>query len=279
MGRMLPRLAALLVLVVAGCSAAPPPPSVTVGAHQDAESALLAQLYAAALRFYGSAAHVEVAPDPVGGLDSGDVDVVPGLTGALLTRFEPDAPARSAAQVYRAMVAALPEGLAAGDYADTTSDKPLPAVTDRTARAWGATDTLALLPRCTTLRIGRVAGRQAPTSLAGCTLPKAREFTDAAALFGALRDGKIDVAWTSAAAPDIPDQVTVLPDRTALVRAENVVPVYRRNTLTEPQVRSINELAGVLDTDALAQMRAEVAAGQDPGAVAAAYLDLHPLGR
>ena len=110
-------------------------------------------------------------------------------------------------------------------------------------------------------------------------LPEAREFPDDQALFAALRDGKIDVAWTSAAAPDVPEQVTRLSDRTALVRAENVVPVYRRNTLSDPQVRSINELAGVLDTDALAQMRAEVAAGQDPGAVAAAYLDAHPLGR
>ncbi|MBI3226910.1 MAG: hypothetical protein HYZ39_17845 [Mycolicibacterium cosmeticum] len=275
------RLATVLVAVgvVAGCSAPPPPPSVAVGAQQDAESALLAHLYAAALRFYGSAAHVEVAPDPVGDLDSGDVDVVPGLTGVLLTRFEPDAPARSAAQVYRSMVAALPEGLTAGDYADTTSDKPLPAVTDRTAHDWGSTDTLALLKRCATLRIGQVTARPAPTALAGCVLPKAREFADDPALFAALQAGKIDVAWTSAAAPDIPAQVTLLSDRTALVRAENVVPVYRRNTLSEPQVRSINELAGVLDTDALAQMRAEVAAGQDPGAVAAAYLDVHPLGR
>jgi glycine betaine/choline ABC-type transport system substrate-binding protein len=274
------RLATVLVAVaVAGCSAAPPPRSVAVGAQHDAESALLAHLYAAALRFYGSAAHVEVAPDPVGGLDSGDLDVVPGLTGVLLTRFEPDAPARSQAQVYRSMVAALPEGLAAGDYADTTSDKPLPAVTDRTAHDWGSTDTLAILKRCGTVRIGQVTGRPAPTSLAACVLPKAREFADDQALFAALRDGKIDVAWTSAAAPDIPEQVTVLSDRTALVRAENVVPVYRRNTLTDPQVRSINELAGVLDTDALAQMRAKVAAGQDPGAVAAAFLDVHPLGR
>lgn len=269
----------LAALTIAGCSAAPPPPSVAVGAQQDAESALLAHLYAAALRFYGSAAHVEVAPDPVGGLDSGDVDVVPGLTGVLLSRFEPDAPARSQAQVYRAMVAALPEGLAAGDYADTTSDKPLAAVSDRTARDWGATDALALLPRCRTVRIGHTAGRPAPTSLAACVLPRAREFADDQALFAALRDGEIDVAWTTAAAPDIPDHTRVLSDRTALVRAENVVPVYRRNTLTDPQVRSINELAGVLDTDALAQMRAKVAAGQDPGAVAAAYLDAHPLGR
>lgn len=279
MHRMLPRLAVLVVLLVAGCSAPPPPPSVTVGARQDPESSLLAQLYAAALRFYGSAAQVEVTQDPVGGLDSGSVDVVPGLTGALLTRFEPDAPARSAAQVYRAMVAALPEGLAAGDYADTTSDKPLPAVSDRTAHDWGATDALALLPRCRNVRVGYPAGRPGPSSLAACVLPKAREFADDRALFAALRDGTIDVAWTTAAAPDIPEQVTVLSDRTALVRAENVVPVYRRNTLTDAQVRAINELAGVLDTDALARMRAEVAAGKNPGAVAAAYLDAHPLGR
>lgn len=279
MHRFAVAVVAAVAVVVAGCSAPPSPRSVAVGAQHDAESSLLAHLYAAALRFYGSPAHVEVTQDPVRGLDSGDIDVTAGLTGVLLARFEPDAPARSQAQVYRSMVAALPEGLAAGDFADTTSDKPLPAVTDRTAREWGATDTLALLKRCATLRIGYRAGRPGPTSLAGCVLPAAREFPDDQALFAALRDGKIDVAWTSAAAPDVPEQVTRLSDRTALVRAENVVPVYRRNTLSDPQVRSINELAGVLDTDALAQMRAEVAAGQDPGAVAAAYLDAHPLGR
>jgi hypothetical protein len=34
----------------------------------------------------------------------------------------------------------------------------------------------------------------------------------------------------------------------------------------------------VLDTDALAQMRAEVAGGGEPGAVASAWLDAHPIG-
>ena len=40
-----------------------------------------------------------------------------------------------------------------------------------------------------------------------------------------------------------------------------------------------NARAGVLDTDALAQMRAEVAGGAEQGAVAGAWLDAHPLGR
>jgi glycine betaine/choline ABC-type transport system substrate-binding protein len=57
-----------------------------------------------------------------------------------------------------------------------------------------------------------------------------------------------------------------------------VVPLYRRNELTESQVLALNEVAGVLDTAALAQMRAEVADGTESGLVAAAFLDEHPLG-
>lgn len=272
------RLAVVLAaLLIAGCGGqAPPPPSVSVGA--DGQSSLLAHLYAAALRYYGSPAHVQNTPDPLAALDSGQIDVVPAFTGAVLTRFAPDAPARSAAQVYRAMVGALPEGLGAGDYADGTSDKPVVAVTAKTAADWKAGDVTALVARCYSLKPGAVEGVQVPESFGTCTPPAPDEFSDAEALWAALRRGAVDVAWTSAAAPDFPEDLTMLSDRTALIRAENVVPVFRRNTLSQMQLRSVNELAGVLDTDALAQMRAEVAGGAEPGAVAGAWLDAHPLG-
>ena len=65
----------------------------------------------------------------------------------------------------------------------------------------------------------------------------------------------------------------------ALIQAENVVPLYRRNELTERQVLAINEVAGVLDTAALAEMRRQVAGGADPQAVAGGWLAEHPLGR
>jgi hypothetical protein len=71
----------------------------------------------------------------------------------------------------------------------------------------------------------------------------------------------------------------VLSDKTALIRAENLVPLYRRNELNEQQVLAVNEVAGVLDTGALADMRRQVAEGKDPGLVAGAWLDAHPLGR
>jgi glycine betaine/choline ABC-type transport system substrate-binding protein len=56
------------------------------------------------------------------------------------------------------------------------------------------------------------------------------------------------------------------------------VPLYRRNELTESQVLAINEVAGVLDTAALAQMRAQVDEGTEPGLVADGFLAEHPLG-
>jgi glycine betaine/choline ABC-type transport system substrate-binding protein len=270
---------ALVALLIAGCgSQASPPPSIAVGAGADPESALLAHVYAAALRYYGSPAHVESSADPVADLDTGAVTVVPGLTGRLLHRFDPGATARADEQVYRTMLSALPEGVAAGDYAESAGDKPVPAVLETTAKKWGGRDVTAMVSHCDKLAVGVVAGTAAPTVVGTCRLPKAREYSNPAALFAALRSGEVDVAWTSSAAPSVADGVVELADRTSLIVAENVVPLYRRNELTERQILAINAIAGELDTATLADMLQKVAGGSDPGAVAGSWLDAHPLG-
>ena len=112
----------------------------------------MAHLYAAALRSYGSPAHVQSEADPLTELDSGAIRIVPGFTGQLLARFQPDATARSAAQVYSEMVAALPEGVAAGDYTTSAEDKPALAVTESTADAWGGRDVTAAVRNCDKLK-------------------------------------------------------------------------------------------------------------------------------
>ena len=110
-----------------------------------------------------------------------------------------------------------------------------------------------------------------------CSLPShANSLTGNA--FDALRAGQINAAWTTAATPNIPSELVVLSDQHSLIRAENLVPLYRRNELTERQVLALNEVAGVLDTAALADMRRQVADGADPGPVADAWLAAHPLG-
>lgn len=278
---MMRRLIAVLVtaMAVAGCGSesARPGPAVVVGAGPTRESALLAELYASALRYFGTAAHVQTRPDPVAGLDTGSVAVAPGFTGQLLTRFSPHPVARADEQVYREMISSLPEGVAAADYTASAQDKPAAAVTTGTAKAWGGNDVAALLSHCAAVTVGVVKGASHPTKVGDCVLPAPREFADSAALFDALHRGAVTLAWTSTASPAAPDQVVVLTDRTSLIRAENIVPLYRRNILTEQQVLALNGVAGELDTATLTDMIDQVNRGADPAAVAGAWLAQHPL--
>jgi glycine betaine/choline ABC-type transport system substrate-binding protein len=271
-----------VVLLIAGCHQ-PAPPSLSVGAASDPQSQVLAHLYASALRGTGTAVRIEPVADPVAGLDAGELTVVPGFTGRLLAVFAPDSMARSDRQVYWALAGALPEGLAVGDYAMTAADKPALVVTKATATSWDGTDLRTLVRHCAGLVVGAVAGPRPPAAVGRCTLPKLREFPDDAALFAALRSRQITAAWTSTADPAAPDDASdtvLLTDaHPALVRAENVVPLYRRNALTEPQLLAINQVAGVLDTGALVDMHRRVAAGADPQVVVDSFLDEHPLGR
>ncbi|WP_025735344.1 glycine betaine ABC transporter substrate-binding protein [Mycobacterium genavense] len=286
------KLAALLSAVVlagwlvAGCSAGTgdETPGLVVGSKHDPTSRLLAGVYLAALRSYGFAARAETVDDPLARLDSGAVTVTPAFTGQTLQALQPDATAISDAQVYRAMVSALPEGVAAGDYTTAAEDKPVLLVTQPTAKAWGSQDRsaeLSALPKhCDGLVVGIVAGHWAPSVIGGCKLPTPREFSDGTTMFAAVRGGQLTAGWTTTADPAIPGDLVALADgKPALIRAENVVPLYRRNALTDRQVLAINEVAGVLDTSALADMRRQVAGGADAVAVAGGWLAEHPLGR
>jgi glycine betaine/choline ABC-type transport system substrate-binding protein len=276
------------ILAVAGCGTDSGDhrarPELVVGSATDAESTLLAGVYVAALRSYGFAAHAETADDPMARLDSGAFTVVPVLTGRKLQSLQPGAVAMSDAEVYRAMVAALPEGVAAGDYTTAAEDKPVLLVTGATAKAWGGSDVsadLSTLPNhCAGLVVGAITGRQAPSAVGTCRLPAPREFPEDTTMFAAVRAGQLTAGWTTTADPGLPtDLVTLADGKPALIRAENVVPLYRRNALSDRQLLAINEVAGVLDTAALVDMRRQVAGGADPQAVTGGWLAEHPLGR
>ena len=285
------RLVAPLVaaaLAMAGCATHTedrrPSPELVVGSGRDFESMLLAAIYVAALRSYGSGARTETADDPMAQLDSGAFTVVPAFTGRMLQTLQPREMPLSDAQVYRAMVSALPEGIAAGDYTTAAEDKPVLLVTQSTAKAWGGQDLSAdlslLAKHCDGVVVGTVSGRPAPSAIGGCRLPAPREFPDEATMFAAVRAGQLTAGWTTTADPGLPADLAPLADgKPALIQAENVVPLYRRNALADRQLLAINEVAGVLDTAALADMRRQVAGGADPQAVAGGWLAEHPLGR
>lgn len=279
------RLAALLlglVLIVAGCSGhGGRHPDLVVGSTSDGDSKLLAALYVSALRSYGFPSHAETSADPMVKLDAGAFTVVPGYTGRVLRQLQPGASELSDKQVYQAMNAALPEGVAAGDYATAAEDKPTVIVTPATAAAWGGNDLSQLPGHCAGLVVGVVTGHPVPSSVGSCRLPPPREFADDATMFAALRAGEVTAAWAGSADPGIPPDLIALADgsKNSLIQAENVVPLYRRNALSTRQLLAVNEIAGVLDTAALADMRRRVAAGSDPQVVADGWLGEHPLGR
>ena len=173
-------LAVTAALATAGCghTAARRPAELVVGSRAGIESTLLADVYTGALRSYGFAARTEQAPDPLSKLDSGAFVVVPSLTGRVLQLFQPGASVRSDAQVYKAMIGALPEGIAAGDYATAAEDKPALAVAGPTAKAWGGHDLGVLAKHCDGLTVGSIAGASMPTAIGGCRLPAGHEFPD-----------------------------------------------------------------------------------------------------
>jgi glycine betaine/choline ABC-type transport system substrate-binding protein len=274
-------LALTAALATAGCGhTGHHAAELVVGSRAGIESTLLADVYTGALRSYGFPARTEQASNPLAKLDSGAFVVVPSLTGRVLQAFQPGATVRSDAQVYKAMIGSLPEGIAAGDYTTAAEDKPALAVAESTSKSWGGSDLSALAQHCDGLVVGSNAGAPTPSAVGSCRLPAAREFADDAKLFAAVKAGDVTAAWTTTANPNVPADLVVLTDgKPALVQAENVVPLYRRNELTDRQLLAVNEVAGVLDTAALVEMRRQVTAGADPPAVADAWLNEHPLGR
>jgi glycine betaine/choline ABC-type transport system substrate-binding protein len=278
MGRRI--LIVVAAFFVVACSGPAPGPSLVVAASADPQSILLANIYAAGLRYYGTAASVEKFDDPLAALDEEKAGVTAGFTGRLLHRFDPESTARSPEQVYRAMIGALPEGIAAGDYAVAAEDKPALAVTETTATAWGSRDLSALVRNCVRVTVGAPTATNPPNSVGSCTFTQPREFGTPAMLFDALHSGVVTAAWTTTAATGVRGGVVVLVDRKpALIPAQNVVGLYRRNEMGEMQLRAVNELAGVLDTAALVAMTSKVQSGADPRSVAEEWLTANPLGR
>ena len=149
-------LALTAALATAGCGhRTHHPAELVVGSRAGIESTLLADVYTGALRSYGFPARTEQAPDPLSKLDSGAFVVVPSLTGRVLQVFQPGAVARSDAQVYKAMIGALPEGIAAGDYTTAAEDKPALAVAGSTSKDWGGSELGVLTRHCDGLTVDR----------------------------------------------------------------------------------------------------------------------------
>ncbi|MFI9410931.1 glycine betaine ABC transporter substrate-binding protein [Nocardia gamkensis] len=289
--RVLARLLVVASVALAvSCGNDEPAPSITVGAGDSIESSVLAEIYAGALARTG--ARTAVAPglgnraDYLAALDADRVQVVGEHTGALLTHLDEHATVRLPEKVVKAVSAALPEGLVVSDRAEGADLRPRLLLTTQAAAEDKVRTVGDLAPRCGGLTVGVAttpgllpsAGHE---RVDGCDFAATVAFPDPAALRKALLDGRVQAGLLGGPpelTPGATDGLAVLADDDYAVRAENVLPLFRKGVLDQRQIKKLNYVAGELTTDELAAMIRSVRDdGAAPGDLARAWLDRHAL--
>ncbi|WP_406265398.1 transporter [Nocardia sp. NBC_00881] len=284
-------LVVVAVALVVSCGNDDSGPLITVGAGDSVESAVLAEIYAGALARTGARTAVESRlggrSDHLAALDAGRVDVVGEHTGALLAHLDEHAADRLPAKVASALSAALPEGLLVSDIADGADLRPRVLLTEQAAARDNVRSVDDLAPRCGELTVGVASAPgllPLPAGLdrvIGCDFAATAAFPDSAALRRALLDGQIQVGLLTGPpelAPGATGGLAALSDDDYALRAENVLPLFRKGLLDQRQIKKLNYVAGELRTEDLAVMIRRVRDdGAAPGEVARAWLDEHAL--
>lgn len=288
--RMLARvLVAAAAAAVVSCGNDEAGPPFIVGAGDAVESRVLAEIYAGALARTGLP--VAVLPelgeraDYLAALDAGRVALVGEHTGELLAHYDSGSAARTPSDVVEDLNRSLPEGLVVSDPADGTDLRPRVLVTAEAARRDDVDSVAELAPRCAELRAGLAPAPDvlrvpAVPQVAGCDFAGETPFADAMALRNALLDSSVQagvVGGPAALTAAVTEGLTVLTDADYALRAENVVPVFRKGLLDDQRVRKLNYVAGELTTDELVEMIRRVRDGAAAGEVARAWLDAHGL--
>ncbi|MFG3619992.1 glycine betaine ABC transporter substrate-binding protein [Nocardia sp. NPDC047654] len=289
--RVLARLLVVASVALAvSCGNDEPASSITVAAGDSIESSVLAEIYAGALARTG--ARTAVAPglgnraDYLAALDADRVQVVGEHTGALLAHFDEHATVRLPEEVVKAVSAALPEGLVVSDRAEGADLRPRLLLTAQAAAQDKVRTVGDLAPRCGGLTVGvATTPGLLPSAVRervdGCDFAATVAIPDPAALRKALLDGRVQVGLLGGPpelTPGATDGLAVLADDDYAVRAENVLPLFRKGLLDQRQIKKLNYVAGELTTDELADMIRSVRDdGAAPGDVARAWLDKHAL--
>lgn len=261
--------------------------SVVVGAVNFAENLILGEMYAALLEDRGVS--VDLQP-PLSSrevlfpaVESGEVDLVPEYTGALLdfltggesTVTTPD-------EVYAELQEELPEDIVALEPSEA-QDKDGLAVLPSTAEQHDLATYSDLAPVSDQLVAGGPPEeRTREVGLPGLKRVYGIEFAEFVPLDAggpltteALNSGDIDVArvFTTQSVIDVYDWV-VLDDDKELVPAQNIVPVGRAEALTGDIQTALNELSATITSEDLIALNKQVEIDkEDPEEVARAYLE------
>ncbi|WP_207844130.1 glycine betaine ABC transporter substrate-binding protein [Williamsia soli] len=281
---ILPALALVAALLVAGCAeSGPAPQALVTGSTADTPSRVAAAIYAGALRGAGaqvSAEHpVGTDAELLGKLDDRSLDLIPAWSGELLGQLDPGTAALSADDVYAQLNKALPQGVSAGDVT-SVANKPLVFVAESLATSAGVDE----LAECARLPVGiPLVTIDEPTpdivaalSAAGCGFAPPRQL-DAQTAVAEVAAGRAVGLFPplSVAADD--SGLQGLADTGDVLRAEDLVPVFRTASLSRGLFQTMNKVAGELTTADLTTMSREVDGGAEISTVAQRWLGEHSL--
>ncbi|UZX04036.1 ABC transporter substrate-binding protein [Arthrobacter sp. CDRTa11] len=295
-------LAAATLLVSAACTGAPeetptgssssPAAALTVGSPTldsatSAESQIVAEIYAGALVAAGVPATTTPNVGPretyLKALKDGTADVVPDYSGSLLAHVDPQASEDSADDIYKALTGRLPEGLAVLE-ASKAESKDAMVVTKLTAEKYQLKSIEDLAKVCKDLAMAapntfeaRPDGLRGLKADYGCEFKAFKPSADGGGnqtLLALLTDD-VQVADIYTTMPSIADNdLVVLEDPKNNFKAQQVLPVYNKEKLTDKAKDALNAVSRLLTTEDLVDLNRAVSGSQkqNPKDAAAAWL-------
>lgn len=261
--------------------------SVTVGSTNFSEQLILAQMYAAVLEKAG----VDVTVRPNLGarevvfpaLEKGEIDLLPEYNGSVLSFLDTEATQTTAEEVNTALTPLLEGKSLVALQASPAEDKDGLAVTKETADRLGLAKVSDLKGKAGQLVIGgppeletRPAGLPGLKKVYGIEDFKEFKALDAGGPLttSALNKGDIDVGRVFTTQGAISEFGWVLLEEDKpLQPAQNIVPIGRKDAMTEQVTSTLNALAPKITTEELTKLNKLVDVDkQDPEKVATDWL-------
>ena len=266
------------------------PGSVTIGSADFPENALLADIYGDAMAAKGVSVKKKLNIGErsvyITALKDGSIGAIPEYTGSILYYLNTSATEKTPQDVYAALQQqAAANGFVVTNYAQA-QDSDTITVTKETANKYHLKTIADLKGVASGLTLGapaafrtRADGVPALKSVYGVEFGN---FTVTAAggtvTVNALKNGSIDAADIFSTDPSIVQNGFVsLQDPKSMFAAQNIVPMFSKDVLTQPMKDACDAVSAKLDTATLAQLVAKVAGGQDAEKVAHDWLSQEGL--
>ncbi|WGW12053.1 ABC transporter substrate-binding protein [Saxibacter everestensis] len=258
--------------------------TIVVGSAAFPENALLAEIYAGALKSAGvdvsTKLNIGSRETYIPGLEDGSIDLIPEYTGNLLQYLDKEATTTDPAEVEKALESAMPEGLTVLE-ASEASDQDSVTVTKETADKYSLATISDLKPVAKDLVLGGPPEwTKRPTGVPGLEKTYGLKFKEFKPLDVAgpvtvksLMNGQVQAANLFTTDPAVAKNgFVVLEDDKNLFLPGNVVPFINEEKASDSVTEALNKVSAAMTTDDLLKLVQRVSEKEEPADVAADWL-------